>query len=461
MELPPVTPPPISDNLDEVHPGKRPFIGAWGLLALIIIAFTAMQLSTYFMPQREESAGSVEISTFERSLKLEGAMAQLSELSPSAPPAASSQADSIDKLISDLEPVATQRPEAARALVLMQHHQGVEPSAEALAYLSKQEPEFAQAGLLVQGKDPGKLVSDGSTLDLYEEHVAKEIRGEETSLASLSDPGAIVKLVLAMLGGVTVLIGGGAVLLWYGIAKSQGQFPPVGYAIDETIQGADVRGLRMCLYFASFFAAQIVAGIGVAAIGWGVVEAGLTTMALGLIGVALAVFTPIAGFQESFASILGDRTKIGQKIGIGFLAYMANLPLVLVITLASFALLQNLPTPSHGAIEDFTNNGSPMMWFTLFLLAAVYAPITEEIMFRGMMFPGLTRILRNPTTAIVITSVAFAVIHPQGPILWPGLALIGATAAVITRQTGSLIPAIAMHAFHNGSLVFLNYAING
>lgn len=459
MEIPPVAPPPIAEPAGIPEPVRRPFAGAWTLLAIIIVAFTALQLTAYLVPGSDESAGSLEISTFERTLKIEGTMAQLAEMSPSAASSAGSQSASIKNLIEDLQPSGTKNPQAARALVLMQHHVGQEPSQSVLLYLADQEAEFSQAGLLVQGRDPGDLVTKGSTLDAYEEHLVKEIRGEKTSLASLSDPGALIKMTLAIFGGVTVLIGGCAVLFWYWTARRQ--FPPVGYASDETIQGADVRGVRMCLYFASFFAAQIVAGIAVAALGWGVVEAGMLTMSLGLLGVALAVFTPIAGFKESFASILGDRTKVGQKIGIGFLAYMANLPLVLVITMISYQLLQNLPAPSHGAIEDFTQNGTPMMWFTLFLMAAVYAPITEEIMFRGMMFPGLTKVLKNPTTAIVVTSIGFAVIHPQGPILWPGLALIGATAAVITRQTGSLIPAIAMHAFHNGSLVFLNYAING
>jgi membrane protease YdiL (CAAX protease family) len=55
----------------------------------------------------------------------------------------------------------------------------------------------------------------------------------------------------------------------------------------------------------------------------------------------------------------------------------------------------------------------------------------------------------------------FAAIHPQGPILWAGLAAIGVMACFLTHMTGSLVPAMVMHSVHNASVLTLAIVVLG
>jgi membrane protease YdiL (CAAX protease family) len=62
----------------------------------------------------------------------------------------------------------------------------------------------------------------------------------------------------------------------------------------------------------------------------------------------------------------------------------------------------------------------------------------------------------RPWPAIILSSLAFAMIHPQGGALWPVLAWIGGMAAYLTYRRQSLIPAIVMHACHNTTIILIS-----
>jgi hypothetical protein len=96
---------------------------------------------------------------------------------------------------------------------------------------------------------------------------------------------------------------------------------------------------------------------------------------------------------------------------------------------------------------------------SFFLLAVVQAPIVEEIIFRGMIAPAISR-FSKPWTAILASGLLFAAIHPQGIAGWPPLMVVGCMAAYLTYHSRSLWPAIFLHAFHNGGLLVLNVLVN-
>jgi membrane protease YdiL (CAAX protease family) len=84
-----------------------------------------------------------------------------------------------------------------------------------------------------------------------------------------------------------------------------------------------------------------------------------------------------------------------------------------------------------------------------FAMLAVTAGICEEVVFRGFGFAYVRFLWPGVTDGwlIVITSVVFGLAHLyQGPrgVLLTGLA--GAVFASMTVETGSLLPAIAVHA---------------
>lgn len=83
------------------------------------------------------------------------------------------------------------------------------------------------------------------------------------------------------------------------------------------------------------------------------------------------------------------------------------------------------------------------------LLIAVLAPISEEVFFRGLLFGGLRRRM-GPYLAALISGVLFGMMHaPTGPSAVLPLIIFGIVLALIYERTGSLWPAIGLHAFNN------------
>lgn len=258
---------------------------------------------------------------------------------------------------------------------------------------------------------------------------------------------------------VFVFFGGIIACVTYWGMKASGLAPAKGYQEGMTLAGFDARGGRMSIYFATFLLISLGAGI-IAEVNKSVDMVALNAGVF-LILICLTPFfatVPLLGDRVKWGQIIGDRTQLWKKIAWGFGGYMANFPLAMGATLIVSPLAQYLPPPSHELIEMLSGSG-PISALLLFFMAAVAAPLIEEPMFRGVLFPALQRVMKSPTAAIVLSGTIFAVIHPQGPLLWPALACIGMTAAVLTRQTGSLIPAILMHFLHNATIYGLNVVI--
>ncbi len=103
----------------------------------------------------------------------------------------------------------------------------------------------------------------------------------------------------------------------------------------------------------------------------------------------------------------------------------------------------------------------PLPWERLlsmaFLMAAVWQPIVEELLFRGCMQGVLIRrtwgrrTIIGLSTANLLTSIVFVIAHiPTHPLLWALLVLFPSLVFGILRErSGSVIPPIAIHIFYN------------
>lgn len=92
-----------------------------------------------------------------------------------------------------------------------------------------------------------------------------------------------------------------------------------------------------------------------------------------------------------------------------------------------------------------------LLIFTGVLVAAV----VEEMLFRGMLQHSL-EYYRDPAIAIVLSSVLFAIMHFNP---WTSLQILvlGLVFGYITWQTGTILPAIILHALNNAlSMIFIN-----
>lgn len=80
-------------------------------------------------------------------------------------------------------------------------------------------------------------------------------------------------------------------------------------------------------------------------------------------------------------------------------------------------------------------------------LAVIVAPITEEILFRGILYPVLREAI-GMKGAIAISAILFGMAHLHFPMVLP-LAFLGVVLALAYEYSGSLFLSIGIHACFN------------
>ena len=95
----------------------------------------------------------------------------------------------------------------------------------------------------------------------------------------------------------------------------------------------------------------------------------------------------------------------------------------------------------------------------ILLRACCLAPLGEELLFRGALFTWLRQRLDAPWT-IVLTAMAFSVIHIYPPLLPLGFA-IGVVFGWIRERSHSIAPTVVAHVAHNVLLVAYAHATAG
>ncbi len=140
--------------------------------------------------------------------------------------------------------------------------------------------------------------------------------------------------------------------------------------------------------------------------------------------------------------------------GIG--GYLAGLP-ILAIGFGIMLILMKYTgtTTSHPAVELLAKH--PLL---VFLLASVFAPITEELMFRGALLTHLRRRL-GPVVSGLIVGLIFAAVHPQGWVAIPVIGAIGFVLSMIRQWRGSLVAPIVAHALNNTVVLTLGILLAG
>ncbi len=157
---------------------------------------------------------------------------------------------------------------------------------------------------------------------------------------------------------------------------------------------------------------------------------------------------------------LGFRTRslpVDLLWGIG--GYAVAAPLTQVAAIVSTWLFRGESTPLHPVVTALAGSQSPLAQALLFTQLAMLAPLTEETLFRGVLFRSLTGRL-GIVGALVATSTLFAVLHPQLPLGFLGIFVLGTIFNTLYLLRGSLAPCIFAHALNNAA-VFLQFALLG
>jgi membrane protease YdiL (CAAX protease family) len=113
--------------------------------------------------------------------------------------------------------------------------------------------------------------------------------------------------------------------------------------------------------------------------------------------------------------------------------------------------------PQQEVAEVLANADTTFLRVALVSAAVVLGPITEELMYRGVLLKALQA--RGRTFALIVSSVVFAAVHLTGvdttqllasaAVFLPPLFLLGLILAWITQRTARLGPAIFLHSGWN------------
>lgn len=133
----------------------------------------------------------------------------------------------------------------------------------------------------------------------------------------------------------------------------------------------------------------------------------------------------------------------------GFFAYATVVPVVMVVSVVAslFRPAASL-SDSNPMFQLIERNTGGFHLALLFMMAAVIAPIFEEVFFRGILLTAF-RVRVPGFVPIIAVSVLFGMLHP--PSDWASVATLGMGFAIWSLRTGSLVPAIIAHALQNGT----------
>lgn len=158
---------------------------------------------------------------------------------------------------------------------------------------------------------------------------------------------------------------------------------------------------------------------------------------------------------SGLATILVGRTLTGYSISdaLGF-HQIRIAPLISALLLISGVVLLSselnnllqwiLPLPDVGASAESQFKGS---FATFMFTVAFVAPVTEELIFRGLILDGL-RENYLLSTAILLSSLFFAVIHIDLYSVVNAF-ILGIALAFVRIRTGSLLLCVILHALAN------------
>ena len=230
--------------------------------------------------------------------------------------------------------------------------------------------------------------------------------------------------------------------------------------------------------FAGWFIAVILIAVAVALFGS---RAERLSGGLALAMQIGAMFLPLIAIalpMRSGKSWHQIRLDIGLHCGAGFFreffygvtVYGTAIPIVIVG--AVFALLLSLIFPQELAqashpIQKALADGDTSQRILLLFIAAVAAPIVEEIIFRGVLFVHLRDLSRRWGRFLSFlfsalgSSLIFAAIHPQGIIFIPILGALAVAFCLAREMRGSLISCMVAHGINNALVVGLNIAMAG
>ncbi|OYW77968.1 MAG: hypothetical protein B7Z37_01560 [Verrucomicrobia bacterium 12-59-8] len=273
---------------------------------------------------------------------------------------------------------------------------------------------------------------------------AQTANAEARRVVAQQGMGTAVVLIGVSLLGMCAALGGLAVLIWGIVRWRSGKLCLTLAQRSRAEGGVLLEGFA--IFLALFlFPPWLLRLLSIPLLGWAAYGPALIALIIGM------TWPLLRGMQHApWREALGLHRGQGlwREMGAGVLGWLASVPLlVLGMIAASWIMKLTGEFPSHPIVDVFAGNG----WakFGAILLAVVWAPISEEIMFRGLLFPGLTAWLRW-LAGMVLGAFVFAVIHPQSWAGVPAIMVLACSFSLLRLWRQSLIAPMTAHALNNG-----------
>ena len=152
-------------------------------------------------------------------------------------------------------------------------------------------------------------------------------------------------------------------------------------------------------------------------------------------------------------------SEVGLKTGVGknwlFIGVSQGILLFLVMTIiiTIISMFFSFEVEQQQIVDVFSTAGTRREQFLCILIVAVAAPLSEELYFRGFLYPAISKIT-GKIPAVIITSIFFSMLHFDLlrfiPIVIGGIWL-----NMLYIKTGSLYTSIVAHSVWNTIMVLL------
>ena len=171
----------------------------------------------------------------------------------------------------------------------------------------------------------------------------------------------------------------------------------------------------------------------------------------------ILIFNLLKQHEVNWRDAFGLRNpNLDKSILLAVITLALVLPVILQLEQYSVQVLQKIhwPLEDERAVTLIVNAKSTWLQIYLAFFAIVLAPVAEEFMFRGVLFPFVKQ-LGYPKLAWFGVSFLFALIHVNAPTLVP-LFVFALLLTWLYQKTDCLLAPIAAHSlFNTANLVIL------
>lgn len=226
--------------------------------------------------------------------------------------------------------------------------------------------------------------------------------------------------------------------------------------LTDTIIERSWNGEQTAIFAAGFFISMNFLPFAFAALGLSGKQGALLASVILAAVVQIIIVRYISKERgETWGEDFGMDRKNLKRAALALIICIVTLP---IITQASFFYQQLLEKHFHISLtnQDIIlqiNESPPIIKAGLILTAITLIPLCEELLFRGVLFPYLTRNIGLPA-GIFVVSIIFAIIHFN---LASALAifLLSVVLCLAYWRTGTLWVSIAIHSLFNGTSLLL------